>query len=64
MIFSTGIIFRKRKANLKSVADAAKLNWPITNISVKIKQVRMGSILSANVAGMRNRRRMRLGKCL
>jgi hypothetical protein len=44
-----------KKANIKDAVDAARSNWPITNISVKIKQVRMAFTVFVNVAVMRKR---------
>jgi hypothetical protein len=55
-----GIILKRKKANIKDVAVAAKLNWLIINILVKIKPAKMDFILFANVAEIARAKRRNL----
>jgi hypothetical protein len=50
----------RKKVNIKSVADAARLNWHIINILVRIKLPKMDFIQFVKIAEMAKQKRTKM----
>jgi hypothetical protein len=50
----------RKKVNIKNVADAARLNWHIINILVRIKLPKMDFIQFAKIAEMAKQKRTKM----